>query len=108
MCGSWWATAASKARYKSSELLDELHRKEWSLFLNFCCPVTKHLCTKGKGSCKRRIYDQPATPLARLKACPQTNPVQIARLDIPMAGLDPFGLKEKIEQKLRCDFAPTS
>jgi hypothetical protein len=84
-----------------AELLDELYRKEWSLFRNFFCPVMKHLRTESKGSCKRRIYDQPATPLARLKACPQANPVQIARLEQLMAGLDPFGLKEKIEQKLR-------
>ena len=61
----------------------------------------KHLWTESKGSCKRRIYDQPATPLARLKACPQANPGQIASLEQLMAGLDPFGLKEKIEQKLR-------
>ena len=84
-----------------AELLDELYRKEWSLFRNFFCPVMKHLRTESKGSCKRRIYDQPATPLARLKGCPQANPVQIARLEQLMAGLDPFGLKEKIEQKLR-------
>ncbi len=84
-----------------AELLDELYRKEWSLFRNFFCPVMKHLRTESKGSCKRRIYDQPATPLARLKACPQANPVQIARLEQLMVGLDPFALKEKIEQKLR-------
>jgi len=84
-----------------AELLDELYRKEWSLFRNLFCPVMKHLRTESKGSCKRRIYDQPATPLARLKACPQANPVQIAPLEQLMAGLDPFGLKEKIEQKLR-------
>src|SRR5437773_2372745 len=78
-----------------AELLDELYRKEWSLFRNLFCPVMKHLRTESKGSCKRRIYDQPATPLARLKACPQANPVQIARLEQLMARLDPFGLKEK-------------
>jgi len=54
-----------------TELLDELYRKEWSLFRNFFCPVMKHLRTESKASCKRRIYDQPATPLARLRACPQ-------------------------------------
>ena len=52
-------------------------------------------------SCKGRIYDQRATALAPLKACPQANPVQSQRLKQLMAGLDPLGLKEKIEQKLR-------
>ena len=75
--------------------------KEWGWFRNFFCPVMKHLRTEVEGSRKRRIYDPPATPFARLKACPQANPVQIARLEQLMARLDPFGLKEKIEQKLR-------
>jgi hypothetical protein len=81
--------------------LDNLHRQEWSFFRNFFCPVMKHLRTEIKGSGKRRIYDHPATPLARLKACPQADPAQIARLEQLMARLDPFALKKKIEQKLR-------
>ncbi len=62
--------------------------------------AVRHLRTESKGSCKRRIYDQSATSLARLKVCPQANPVQIARLEQLMAGLDPFGLKEKSSKKL--------
>jgi hypothetical protein len=61
----------------------------------------KHLRTQCKGSRKQRIYDQPATPFARLKACPQSDPAQVARLEQIVARLDPFALKEKIEQKLR-------
>jgi hypothetical protein len=61
----------------------------------------KHLRTEIKGSRKRRIYDQPTTPFARLKASPQTDPLQLARLEELLATLDPFALKEKIEQKLR-------
>ena len=81
--------------------LDDLYRKEWSFFRNFFCPVMKHLRTQCKGSRKQRIYDQPATPFARLKACPQSDPAQVARLEQIVARLDPFALKEKIEQKLR-------
>ena len=84
-----------------AELLNDLYAKEWSCFRNFFCPVMKHLRTEVEGSRKKRVYDQPATPFARLKACPQANPVQIAPLEQLMAGLDPFGLKKKIEQKLR-------
>jgi hypothetical protein len=84
-----------------AELLDALYRKEWSWFRNFFCPVMKHLRTEIKGSRKRRIYDKAATPFARLKACPQAEPEQIARLEKLLATLDPFVLKEKIEQKLR-------
>ena len=81
--------------------LDDLYCQEWSYFRNFFCPVMKHLRTEIKGSYKRRIYDQPATPFARLKACSQADPAQIVRLEQLIAQLDPFALKEKIEQKLR-------
>lgn len=84
-----------------AELLDDLYRQEWSALRNFFCPVMKHLRTEVKGSRKRRIYDQPATPFARLKACPQSDPAQLARLEKFLATLDPFALKEKIEHKLR-------
>jgi hypothetical protein len=86
---------------QAAELLDELYRQEWSWFRNFFCPVMKHLRTEVKGSRKRRLYDLPATPFARLQACPQADPVQLARLEKLLATLDPFELKEKIERKLR-------
>jgi hypothetical protein len=86
---------------RSAKLLDALYRQEWSWFRNFFCPVMKHLRTEIKGSRKRRVYDSAATPFARLKASPQADPAQIARLEKLLATLDPFALKEKIEQKLR-------
>ncbi len=86
---------------RSAELLDALYRREWSYFRNFFCPVMKHLRTEIKGSRKRRIYDQPATPFARLKASPQADPLQLARLEKLLATLDPFTLKQQIERKLR-------
>lgn len=84
-----------------TELLDELYRQEWSWFRNFFCPVMKHLRTEIKGSQKRRIYDRPATPFERLKACPQAQRAQLAKMHKLFVSLDPFALKEKIEQKLR-------
>jgi hypothetical protein len=84
-----------------AELLDDLYHQEWSCFRNFFCPVMKHLRTETKGSRKRRIYDQPATPFARLKACPKADPAKIAPLEQLLATLDPFAVKRKIEEKLR-------
>ena len=86
---------------KVAQLLNELYCQEWRWFRNFFCPVMKHLRTEVKGSHKRRIYDQPATPFARLKASAQVDPAQIAKLEELLVRLDPFALKEKIEQKLR-------
>lgn len=84
-----------------AELLDALYREEWSWFRNFFCPVMKHLRTEIKGSRKRRIYDKAATPFERLKASGAVAPEQMVRLEKLRATLDPFVLKEIIEQKLR-------
>ena len=84
-----------------AELLDALYREQWSYFRNFFCPVMKHLRTEIKGSRKRRLYDKPATPFERLKACGQVELAQITCLEKLLSTLDPFALKEKIEQKLR-------
>ena len=89
-----------------AELLDALYREEWSWFRNFFCPVMKHLRTEIKGSRKRRIYDKAATPFERLKASGAVAPEQMARLEKLRATLDPFVLKEIIEQKLRTIFPP--
>jgi hypothetical protein len=86
---------------QTATLLDDLYRQEWSWFRNFFCPVMKHLRTEINGSQKRRIYDRPATPFERLKACPQAERAQLARMQKLFLSLDPFELKEKIEQKLR-------
>lgn len=86
---------------KAAALLNELYSKEWSCFRNFFCPVMKHLCTEVHGSRKRRVYDRPATPFERLKASGQIDQAQIERLEKLLTGLDPFVLKQKIEQKLR-------
>jgi hypothetical protein len=86
---------------RAAQLLNALYAKYWSPFRNFFCPVMKHLRTEVIGSRKRRVYDQPATPFERLKACPQADRQQIARLEKEFAHLDPFELKATIETKLR-------
>jgi hypothetical protein len=86
---------------RAAGLLNALYTNYWGLFRNFFCPVMKHLRTEVAGSRKRRIYDQPATPFERLKACPQAQREQIIKLEKILAGLDPFLLKETIETKLR-------
>ncbi len=84
-----------------AEALNELYVNEWNLFRNFFCPVMKHLRTEVEGSRKKRIYDQPATPLERLKASAGADPAQIQRMEALKATLNPFELKRRIEKKLR-------
>lgn len=85
----------------SAALLDELYRHEWGWLRNFFCPVMKHLRTEVIGSHKKRIYDQPATPFQRLKACGKVSRRQLAPLQKLFDTLDPFELKQTIEVKLR-------
>ena len=61
----------------------------------------KHLRTEVEGSRKRRVYDRPAPPFARLKASEQADPAALARLEKLFARLDPFALHQIIEAKLR-------
>jgi len=84
-----------------AELLNDLYTKEWSQFRNFFCPAMKHLRTEVEGSRKRRVYDKPLTPFERLKACPEVDSRQIARLEKLKGTLNPFKLKRSIERKLR-------
>ena len=41
------------------------------------------------------------TPFERLKACPETDPEQLERMEKLKATLNPFKLKATIERKLR-------
>ena len=53
------------------------------------------------GSRKKRVYDKPATPFERLKACVDSDAEQIARLEKLKAKLRPFELKRRIEKSLK-------
>lgn len=85
----------------AAALLDDLYRHEWGWFRNFFCPVMKHLRTEVVGSRKKRVYDHPATPFQRLKACGKVSRVRLAKLQKTFERLDPFQLKQTIETKLR-------
>ncbi|MDD5262758.1 MAG: hypothetical protein PHD76_13010 [Methylacidiphilales bacterium] len=83
------------------EALNDLYAKEWGWFRNFFCPVMKHLRTEVEGSRKKRIYDQAATPYARLKTCGNIQPQKLQELEQLRGQLNPFELKKKIETKLK-------
>ena len=52
------------------------------------------------GSKLKRRYDKPHTPLERLLAWPQADPVKIEELKRLRDDTDPFELAKRIEQKL--------
>src|SRR3990172_6271782 len=90
-------------RYDSPEALDAmnaLYRHELRLFQNLFLPSVKLLKKVRVGSRVRRVYDRPHTPLERVEACPDADPVKIAQLRALRARLDPFALAQAIDQKL--------
>ena len=92
---------------EQAEVLNDLYAKEWGWFRNFFCPVMKHLRTEVEGSRKKRVYDQPQTPFARLKASGTLEAKALQRLEALLAQLNPFALKRTIERKLRKVLRPT-
>lgn len=75
-------------------LINDLYRT-WTLFHNFFCPTLK-LLTK-----TRRTYSKPQTPYQRLLDSPHLSQEQKEKLQAQYQRLNPFELKEQIEEKLK-------
>jgi len=90
-------------RYDSHEALDamnDLYRHELRLFQNLFLPSVKLLKKVRVGSRVRRVYDRPQTPLERVLACPDADPVKVAQFVALRDRLDPFDLARAIDRKL--------
>jgi hypothetical protein len=90
-------------RYDSAQALEAmnaLYRHELRLFQNLFLPSVKLVQKVRVGSRVRRVYDRPQTPLERVLACPEADPVKTAQLQALRERLDPFALSQAIDQKL--------
>lgn len=90
-------------RYDSPAALgamNALYRHELRLFQNLFLPSVKLLRKVRVGARVRRVYDRPQTPLERVRACPEADPVKVAHLTALRDRLDPFALAQAIDQKL--------
>ena len=90
-------------RYDTPEAvaaMNDLYRNELRLWLNLFLPSVKLLKKVRVGSKLRRVYDGPRTPFERVRACPQADGEQAARLEEWRKQLDPFQLATTIERKL--------
>jgi hypothetical protein len=90
-------------RYDSEpaqQALNDLYQNELRIFQNLFLPSMKLLSKSRVGSKLKRRYDQPQTPLQRLAACPQADPLKLAELQKLTDATDPFDLANAIEQKL--------
>jgi hypothetical protein len=81
-------------------LMNDLYRNELRLFQNLFLPSVKLVRKVRVGSRVRRVYDRPQTPVERVLACPEADPVKVAHLKALRDRLDPFALAQAIDQKL--------
>lgn len=95
-------------RYDSGpaqKAINELYRNELRILQNLFLPAMKLTQKTRVGSKLKRSYDKPQTPLERLLACPQADPVKVQQLKRLRDQTDPFELAKRIEQKLERIFA---
>lgn len=86
--------------HEAVEAMNDLYGGELRLWLNLFLPSVKLLQKVRVGSKVRRVYDGPRTPFERVRACPEADREQVARLEEMRKQLDPFQLARTIERKL--------
>lgn len=85
---------------KALEAINDLYGHELSLLMNLFQPSVKLIRTVRTGSSKKRIYDEPQTPLDRLLACGDLHNEKAKELKALRERLDPFSLSERVNKKL--------
>src|SRR5512145_872229 len=85
----------------AQQAMNDLYRNELRIFQNLFLPSMKLISKSRVGSKLQRRYDHPQTPLERVAACPQADPVKLAELKKLRDTTDPFELAKTIEQKLQ-------
>ncbi len=82
------------------EAMNDLYRHQLRLWMNVFQPSVKLVRKVRVGARLRRVYDAARTPLARVQASGEGEVEALARLQAEQAGLDPFELNRRIEEKL--------
>jgi hypothetical protein len=89
-------------------LLNDLYTTEWRLFHNFFCPSVKLLAKERIASKTIKRYDIPKTPYQRVIESPHVEEPVKQKLKSQMTSLDPFALRQAIEEKLKVIFKISS
>jgi len=87
--------------HKALEAINGLYRNELRLMMNLFQPSVKLMRKTRVGSRLRRHYDQPQTPLDRLRASKVGKSKKAAALTEMRNKIDPFELSRSIERKLK-------
>jgi hypothetical protein len=82
------------------EALNDLYDNELCLFMNLFQPSVKLQKVIRKGSRKKRVYDDPQTPLDRLLSSKHVDKEKLTEFVALRESLDPFSLSERLNEKL--------
>lgn len=86
-------------------LLNNLYTTEWRIFHNFFCPSVKLISKKRVASKTVKVYDNPKTPCQRLLESPHIPDPVKQSLAGQFRGLNPFHLRQAMENQMRNIFA---
>ena len=84
----------------AQQAMNDLYQNELRTLQNLFLPSMKLIGKVRVGSKLTRRYDKPQTPLERVAACPQADPLKLAELQKLRDATDPFALAKTVEQKL--------
>ena len=82
------------------DLMNELYRSEWRLYLNFFLPSVKLLSKERIGSKTIKKHDKPKTPYQRVLESEHVSVQNKTILKEQFKTLNPFNLKKQVEKKL--------
>lgn len=83
------------------DMINNLYKNEWHLFMNLFMPSTKLIQKTRIGSKHKRQHDRPTTPLDRLITLNKGDPEKIANYKKIRNQFDPFELSKSIERKIQ-------
>lgn len=88
-------------------LMNDLYRTEWRLFHNFFCPSMKLISKTRVASKTVKRYDKPKTPYQRVLESADVPETAKKNLTTLFESLNPFDLRDAMEEKLRKIFPST-
>jgi hypothetical protein len=83
------------------DLINDIYINEWSLLINYFIPTMKLEKKSRIGAKIKKTYSKPITPYERLLNCPQISDDMKAELTARYNLLNPFELKQSMENKLK-------
>ena len=89
---------------RATAMLNDLYKNHWCPFLNFFMPTFKLIRKERVGSKIKKKHETPKTPYERLMESNALSESQKNALQARYQSLDPFDLKEQIEEKLKLLF----